>query len=126
MAIPTHAASDSSGRAAPSATHATRRPILTVGVTLLTGVVSCLAFVDPVLQAELRRDPSALASGQWWRLASPLLVRTDTWWELAVVLAGTLAGGWIVEARFRRLAWLALYLGAGLVGQAAGYLWDPT
>ncbi len=23
-------------------------------------------------------------------------------------------------------AWLALYLGAGLVGQAAGYVWDPT
>ena len=54
------------------------------------------------------------------------LVRTDGWWELGVVLAGTLAAGWVVERRFRRLAWLALYLGAGVVGQAAGYLWDPT
>lgn len=100
-------------------------PVLTFAVTGLTAVVAGLAFLDPALQAALRRDPEALQNGAWWRLLSPLLVRTDSWLVLVTILAGTVVAGAIVESETGRLRWLALYLGGGIAGQAAGYAWDP-
>jgi membrane associated rhomboid family serine protease len=101
-------------------------PVATLLITAATGLVASLGFLNPVLQESLRRDPSALAAGEWWRLGTPLLVRTDGWVQLVVILAGTLAAGTVVEQTlgWRRL--LVLYLAGGLAGQAAGYAWDPT
>ena len=107
-------------------TLAIRSAVLTISVTLLTGVTASVGFLDPPLQAALRRDAAALAAGQWWRLVSPLLVRTDGWEPLVVTLVGTILAGWVVERRLGTWRWLGLYLGAGLAGQLAGYLWDPT
>jgi membrane associated rhomboid family serine protease len=100
-------------------------PVATIAITAVTAVVAAVAFLDPAVLAALRRDPAALASGQWWRLLTPLLVRTDGWLVLGLMLAGTLAAGTLVE---RRLGWprlVVLYLAAGIAGQAAGYAWDP-
>jgi membrane associated rhomboid family serine protease len=101
-------------------------PLVTLVLTVITGLVAGAAFLHPALQAALRRDPAALAAGAWWRLVTPLLVRTDGWATLGAVLAGTLAAGSVVEYRLGGPRTLALYLAAGLVGQAAGYAWDPT
>jgi membrane associated rhomboid family serine protease len=100
-------------------------PVATIAIAALTGAVAAVAFLDPVVLGALRRDPAALASGQWWRLLTPLLVRTDGWLILGLMLAGTLATGVLVE---RLLGWprlVLLYLAAGIAGQAAGYAWDP-
>jgi rhomboid protease GluP len=102
-----------------------RRTVLTVVVAVLTGVVAALAFVYPELQTALRRDPAALESGVWWRIVSPLLVRTDGWFTLATVLIGTLTAGSLVERDAGRWRWLVLYVTSGVLGQAFGYAWDP-
>jgi membrane associated rhomboid family serine protease len=100
--------------------------VVTLALTVLTGLTGAAGLLDATLRDALRRDPTALAGGAWWRLATPLLVRTDGWLPLLVVLAGTVAAGSVVERRLGRPALLALFLGGGLAGQAAGYLWDPT
>jgi len=100
-------------------------PVLTLAVAVVTAVVAGLGFVDPAVQTALRRDPTALQTGAWWRMLSPLLVRTDGWLPLATILVGTVAAGAIVECHAGWWRWLVLYVGSGLVGQAFGYVWDP-
>jgi hypothetical protein len=81
--------------------------------------------VFPAVEEALRRDPAALAAGEWWRLLSPLLVRVDSWVVLAIILAGTLIVGIPVERSLGSARLVALYLAGGLVGEVAGYEWEP-
>lgn len=106
----------------------TRRqlPISTISVLAVTSIVTGLQFVYPVVLSTLRRDPAALAAGQWWRLLSPLLVHSDGWPQFLFNIAGIALVGVVVEPLFGAGGWLLLYLAAGLVGNLVGYAWEPT
>jgi membrane associated rhomboid family serine protease len=100
-------------------------PWVTVLIVGVTAVIASLGLVDPAVLSALRRDPGALAAGQWWRLLTPLLVRADSWPVLALILAFTAAAGALVEQLLGIPELLLLYLAAGVTGQAFGYAWDP-
>lgn len=104
---------------------ARRLPIVTLAVFTVTELCNVLQIFFPQLLGVLRRDPAALQAGQWWRLVTPLLVQSDGWWAAAYVALGILLAGIVVERIYGRLRWLLLYLGGGLVGEVAGYAWDP-
>ena len=63
-----------------------RFPILTVVTLTLTAATTATRFRGPGAVHALRRDPTALRSGQVWRLLSPVLVQTD---RSAVVVIAT-------------------------------------
>jgi rhomboid protease GluP len=102
-----------------------RWPIATVSVLAVTAVLTVLQFPFPQVRLALWRDPGALATGQWWRLVTPLFVQYDAVWQIAVVFAFIAAIGALAERIFGHGWWLLLYLGCGVVGQAFGYRWDP-
>jgi rhomboid protease GluP len=93
--------------------------LLTIGFT-----ASRLAGTGAV--DALRRDPTALAHGQLWRLLSPVLVQTD---RSAAVVAATFVAcavvGALGEQVFSRRRWLSLYLLGALTGHGLGELLQP-
>ncbi len=105
----------------------TRLPLLTIAAILITAIGAIAQLLDPDVLAALRRDPAALASGEWWRIASPLLgLDGNTWIHFATDAAGLLLVGAVVELRLGRLRWLALFMAGAIAGEIAGYAWDPT
>ena len=100
-------------------------PVATAAVLAVTVVLTVLQFPFPGVRLALWRDPHALATGQWWRLVTPLLVQYDPVWQIVVVLALVAGIGAFAERVFGRGRWLLLYLLCGVVGQAFGYRWDP-
>ena len=106
---------------------AQRLPVLTIIVVVMTAVGAVLQFVNPAVLTALRRDPNALAAGQWWRLISPLLVLDGNLWvHFALDTVGFLLVGTVVERRLGSLRWFILFITAAVVGELVGYAWDPT
>jgi membrane associated rhomboid family serine protease len=100
-------------------------PVVTGAVWLLTALMAAWQLVDPGVLRALDRDPQALAHGQWWRVLSPLLVQSDGWPQIVSNLLFLAAIGYFAEQRFGHRRWVVLYLTGGIVGQLAGYAWEP-
>lgn len=101
-------------------------PVLTVVVFVLTAVPSLLQGLLPGLEPALRRDPSAIAEGEWWRLGTSLVVQDGGWLGTLSNLAFLLILGTFAERTLGRVWWLALYLGGAVAGQAAGVLFGTV
>jgi rhomboid protease GluP len=84
-----------------------------------------LQFVYPQLLPALERRPTALAQHEWWRLITPLLVHPDGWSQISFNFPAILIVGALTERIYGSLRFLILYLLGGLVGEVAGYLWQP-
>jgi len=56
----------------------------TATVLVITSVISVLGCLYPGDLEALRRDPEALASGEWWWILSPLLVHDGGWPHLVL------------------------------------------
>jgi rhomboid protease GluP len=80
---------------------------------------------DVDLWLAVRRDPGALAAGQWWRLLSPVLVQPDP--VVVVVVLGLLAAvvGTVTERVFGTRRWLVLWVAGALAGHLVGEAWQP-
>ena len=100
-------------------------PWLTAAVLAGTAAVNLWAAADRSVLRALERDPESLSVRHWWRLASPLLVQSDGAAQLVFNLVTLALFGVLAERVLGRTRWLALYLGAGLLGQALGYAWEP-
>lgn len=94
-------------------------------VWVLTAVIAVWQLLDPAVLDALRRDPAALDRGEWWRVLSPLLVQSDGWAQIVGNLVFLAIIGYFAEQRFGRARWLVLYLTGGIVGEAAGYAFEP-
>lgn len=103
-----------------------RLPIATIVILLLTLAATGWQMLDPRVLAALRRNPAALAAGEWWRLITPLFVHADGWAQIIVNLLGIVLVGPAVEWLYGSLRWLLLYFGPGLVAEAISYAWDPN
>ncbi len=103
-----------------------RFPKATLAVLFITAGLTALQFRTPVLIGALERKPDMLASGQWWRLITPILINPEGWQQIAVNLAGIAIVGILVERIFGSAGWLMLYLTGAVVGELAGWRWQPT
>jgi hypothetical protein len=58
------------------------KPILTAVATTVALGAAVVQYAVPDAVPALRRDPVALAHGQWWRAVTPLLVQTLGWYQV--------------------------------------------
>jgi rhomboid protease GluP len=101
-------------------------PIVTISVLAVTGIVTALQFPFPAVLHALQRTPGVLRHNQWWRLITPLFVHADGWRQIAFNFPAILILGVIVEHLFTRRQWLVLYFVPGIIGELAGYAWQPN
>lgn len=102
-----------------------RRPWSTgvaFGVTL---AVSLVALAVPHVMSLLIGDPSKIAAGQWWRLATPVLVQPDGWGQLTFNLLGIAVVGAALERRIGWRSWTAVYLFGGICTILLTIHWHP-
>lgn len=102
-----------------------RPPLLTIGVLLVTAVFTALQFSYPELLFALRRTPGLLSHHEWWRFITPILVHDGGWRQIAFNFPATLIVGAIVERLYSRGEWLGLYFLGAVVGELAGWAWQP-
>jgi membrane associated rhomboid family serine protease len=102
-------------------------PLLTLTVLLATSLGAAAQLMDSGVLDALRRDPAALAAGEWWRLFTPLLVLDgDPLIHYATDTVVLIVVGAVLERRAGSLRWAAMFAAGALVGQLAGYAWDPS
>ncbi len=91
--------------------------VATISVAALTLVVGVLQVFSPITDL-LQRDSQRVVGGEWWRLATTMLVHSGPA-HLIFNLAGIIVVGIAVERWAGPLRWLLIYLfsgaGAGLV-----------
>ncbi|WP_290857186.1 rhomboid family intramembrane serine protease [Hamadaea sp.] len=100
-------------------------PWLTGTVLVVTAAVNLWAAADADVMRKLGRDPAGFSADGWWHLFSSLFVQSDGWAQLVFNLLTLAVFGYLVEVHLGRWRWSVLYLGAGLLGQALGYAWEP-
>jgi rhomboid protease GluP len=104
----------------------TRVPVGTISI-LVAWTVGTVAYrcgaVD--LWLAVRRDPEALAAGQWWRVLTPVLVQPDPWAVVGCI--GVLAAvvGSVAERVFGTRRWVVLWVAGALAGHVVGEAWQP-
>jgi membrane associated rhomboid family serine protease len=101
-----------------------RLPVLTLAVVAVAVVTGALAVASPTVLAHLQRTPGGL-HGQWWRTLTSLFMQSSAA-GAASNLFFMLVLGVVAEQVASRYLWLACYFGAGVVGELAGYAWQPT
>ena len=101
-----------------------RAPVVTGVVLAVTATTSIAQFYVPGMLEAWQRTPQGL-HGQVWRTFTALLVQDGGVVGTLSNLAFLLILGVLAEQVVRRWQWLICYLGAGLVGELAGYAWQP-
>jgi membrane associated rhomboid family serine protease len=104
----------------------TRLPIGTIVVLVCWMVCTTLYHLGITgLFLAVRRDPHALAAGQWWRLVSPVLVQPDPWPTVIGLAVAAVVVGVAAERVFGTARWTVLLLAGALAGHGIGELWQP-
>ena len=101
-----------------------RRSLGSAVIAGTTILITALQFIWPEVLAALRRDATALAAGEWWRLVTPLFVQPYGLYQClfnGVFLFVFLP---ICERLYGRGVW-AIYFFSGIVGQIVNYQWSP-
>jgi membrane associated rhomboid family serine protease len=102
-----------------------RVPIATIVVLALTGLLTGLQFVFPILLSVLRRNPDAISRHEYWRLITPLFVHADGWRQIVFNFSAIAIVGVIAEKIFGSAWWLILYFVPGVVAEIIALSWDP-
>ena len=102
-----------------------RLPLLTFGVLALTAATGLAQAADRGLLTRLERTPSELY-GDWWRIASALLVQDGGVVGAVSNLVFLGLIGVAAEQVLSRPRWLLRYFGVGLAIEVLAYSWQPT
>ena len=92
-------------------------PWLTLMLCALTAACNVAQFVDPAVLTALRRSGPALRSGEWWRLATPLLLQDGGAAGTVFNLLALLIIGAVAEQILGHPRWLTLYVAVGLLSE---------
>lgn len=98
-----------------------RWPIATTVIWVITLVVGVFAVFDQNLLDAIGRNGDRLASGEWWRIISPLIGQDGGLVGLLFNLLTLAFVGTVVENLFGRRMLVGVYLAAGLIGEIAAY-----
>jgi hypothetical protein len=102
-----------------------RRPTVTLIATGITLCSSLLAMMVPGILHMLDRDSGALLAGEWWRVATPLLVQDGGVLAVVTNTISLLIVGSLAESLIPRAVWIAGYLVSGLAGEITAYTLLP-
>jgi membrane associated rhomboid family serine protease len=102
-----------------------RFPIVTTVVFVVTAAVNAAQLASASVLGDLERVPAGL-HGDWWRVLTSLFVQDGGVAGTLSNLAFLLVIGVAAEQVTTRPRWLLGYFGAGLVGEFAGYAWQPV
>jgi rhomboid protease GluP len=100
-------------------------PVATAAVLAITITVTLVQIAVPELRLHLWRDRDALRSGEFWRVATPLVIQYDAPRDAAIVLGLIAFVGTATERVYGAGRLVGIYVTCGIVGQAFGYLWEP-
>jgi hypothetical protein len=104
----------------------TRAPIGTIVTLSCWAVCTTLYHLGATgLFHAVRRDPDALASGQLWRVISPVLVQPDPWVDVIGLAVLAAVVGVAAEQLFGTTRWTVLFLAGALAGHVIGEWWQP-
>jgi membrane associated rhomboid family serine protease len=102
-----------------------RFPGLTIAVFAVTAAFTTAQFLVPGLLEALRRQPSMITDGEIWRFVTTWLVHDEGIKQIGMNFPLLAIAGTLAEFTFRRRAWIAAYVLAGLTGEMAGVFWQP-
>lgn len=102
-----------------------KRPVITLTVLAITAFTTGMQGMDSRVLSMLERTPNALANHEYWRLITPLFVHADGWRQIVFDFFAMAILGFMVEQIFGGKFWLSTYFVCGLVGELAGYAWQP-
>jgi membrane associated rhomboid family serine protease len=101
-----------------------RVPIITAVAVGVAAAAAVVQYAAPAVVPLLQRESWTVATGQWWRLITPLFVQTLGWHQVAMNLITLALVGAIVERRLGRLRWAILFAAGAVGGQAAAFAWQ--
>ncbi|MDN3356713.1 rhomboid family intramembrane serine protease [Actinomadura sp. DC4] len=101
-----------------------RFPFVTAAVFGVTLTANLLLFAVHGLLGRMERSPAGL-HGDWWRTVTALSGQDGGVAGTVSNLAFLVVIGAIAEQLTSRPRWLLCYFGTGLVGEFAGYGWQP-
>lgn len=102
-----------------------RWPWTTVGLAIAVMVPTIGQFVVPGLLSTLQRDATAVASGEWWRLATALFVQDGGVSGSVANIAGLLLIGFVGEAVWGGRNLVVVFFAGGLCAEVAALWWQP-
>ena len=99
-------------------------PVSSLVILLVTSGLTALQFIDSEVLGSLQRNAGDLTDGRIWKLVTPLFVQGDGWTGAIVNTIAFLLVVPLAERVYGRRRVLLMYFIPGLIGQAAGFLWD--
>lgn len=99
------------------------KPGATVTTWALTAAAGAAQLLHPGLLEQFRRDPAALAAGQWWRMVTPMFFQDGHLAGLVFNLIALAVIGALAETLLGPWRWLIVYVSVGLFGNAVSYAW---
>ncbi len=109
------------GPAMRAGTFRPRLPVATIAIAAVTLAFSAWGNLDPDVLDALRRYRDRLLDGEWWRIATPLVVQDGSWTGTVFNIVTLVVLGAIVESHFGWRTLLGVYLAAGLISEAVAY-----
>lgn len=101
-------------------------PKVTFTLFALTAVPSLIGLAVPAFELALRRDPTRIANGEWYRLSTSLVTQDGGTLGTVSNLIFLMVLGILAERRLGGGRMLALYLAGAVAGQAAGCLFGTV
>jgi membrane associated rhomboid family serine protease len=102
------------------------RPTMTAVVVAITVVVSVAALINTSMMKALTTDVSKLRAGQWWRIASPVVVQPSGWGQLVFNMTGLAVVGAALERHVSRPLWIVCFFAGGVGSVAVLSAWKPA
>jgi len=94
-------------------------------VLAITALVTGSQFIFPEVLSALRRQPSAVAGHEYWRLFTALFVQADGWKQIAFNFPAIAIVGVFVERIFGSYRWLILFFVSGVATEVLAFWWEP-
>ncbi len=95
-------------------------------LTAAIGVSAAVQFLVPGTLTALQRDASAVAQGEWWRVATALFVQDGGFPGAASNLVGVLLIGVVAERVWSARTVLTIFFVGGLSAEIVALRWQPT
>ncbi|MCU1416413.1 MAG: hypothetical protein JWP32_587 [Schumannella sp.] len=102
-----------------------RWPLMTIGIAVVTLVLSVLALFDEGMLASLGRNRDALLAGEWWRIVTPLFAQDGGWPGLIFNIVALLVLGGFIEIALGGWMLVVTYFVSGLLTEVVAYTLLP-